>query len=249
MGTKVGLMRLEPPSVKYRAAGRGLIRAAEGGVGAPRDKHRSGAGQGLLPRPRARLLRLRSRSHIVSSGNEATVSAAAFLEYLLEDAHTAIVGGFIEAIREPERFAAALDRAAALGKPVVMAIADPDGLQRLCQATVQRITDLPAVTLSQRLLADKAAEAFTGLADAFDGLALIVGRSAQSTRDLSWQRLRVPDWLPALVNAARGLVTIGAVALFWIVTGWPGDSGAITFAAIVVLLLSPPRRCELPRSR
>src|SRR5580704_8354684 len=59
-------------------------------------------------------------SHIVSSGNEATVSAAAFLEYLLEDPHTAIVGGFIEAIREPERFAAALDRAAALGKPVVM---------------------------------------------------------------------------------------------------------------------------------
>ena len=58
-------------------------------------------------------------SHIVSSGNEATVSAAAFLEYLLEDPHTAIVGGFIEAIREPERFAAALDRAAALGKPVV----------------------------------------------------------------------------------------------------------------------------------
>src|SRR5690349_8834189 len=59
-------------------------------------------------------------SHIVSSGNEAAVSAAAFLEYLLEDPHTAIVCGFIEAIREPERFAAALDRAAALGKPVVM---------------------------------------------------------------------------------------------------------------------------------
>ena len=61
-------------------------------------------------------------SHIVSSGNEATVSAAAFLEYFLEDPHTAIVGGFIEAIREPERFsAAALNLgAAALGKPVVM---------------------------------------------------------------------------------------------------------------------------------
>ena len=59
-------------------------------------------------------------SHIVSSGNEATVSAAAFLEYLVEDPHTAIVGGFIETIREPERFAAALNRAGALGKPVVM---------------------------------------------------------------------------------------------------------------------------------
>jgi acetate---CoA ligase (ADP-forming) len=59
-------------------------------------------------------------SHIVSSGNEAAVSAAAFLEYLIEDPHTEIVGGFIEVIREPERFAAALDRAVALGKPVVM---------------------------------------------------------------------------------------------------------------------------------
>ena len=35
-------------------------------------------------------------SHIVSSGNEATVRAAAFLEYLLEDPHTAIVVGFID---------------------------------------------------------------------------------------------------------------------------------------------------------
>jgi acetate---CoA ligase (ADP-forming) len=59
-------------------------------------------------------------SHIVSSGNEAAVSAAEFLEYLVEDPHTAIIGGFIETIREPERFAAALDRAGALGKPVVV---------------------------------------------------------------------------------------------------------------------------------
>jgi len=59
-------------------------------------------------------------SHIVSSGNEAVVSAAAFLEYLVEDADTAIIGCFIEALREPERFAAALDRADALGKPVAM---------------------------------------------------------------------------------------------------------------------------------
>jgi uncharacterized membrane protein YccC len=122
---------------------------------------------------------------------------------------------------------------------VVGSCADPDGLQRLCQATAQRMTDLPAVTLSQRLLADKAAEAFTGLADAFNGLALIVAESARAARDLRWERLRIPDWLPALINAARAFVTIGAVALFWIVTGWPGGSGAITFAAIVVLLMAP----------
>jgi len=59
-------------------------------------------------------------SHIVSAGNEAAVTAASYLEYLVEDRDTEIIGGFIETIREPERFVAALDRAAALGKPVVL---------------------------------------------------------------------------------------------------------------------------------
>ena len=59
-------------------------------------------------------------SHIVSSGNEAAVNAAEFLEYLVEDPETRVIGGFIETIRAPDRFAAALDRAATLGKPVVM---------------------------------------------------------------------------------------------------------------------------------
>jgi acetate---CoA ligase (ADP-forming) len=59
-------------------------------------------------------------SHIVSSGNEAVVTAAEYLEYLVDDPHTEIIGGFIETVRQPERFAAALDRAAAKDKPVVM---------------------------------------------------------------------------------------------------------------------------------
>jgi acetate---CoA ligase (ADP-forming) len=59
-------------------------------------------------------------SHIASSGNEAAVNAAQFLEYLVEDPETQIIGGFIETIRDKDRFAAALDRAAALGKPAVM---------------------------------------------------------------------------------------------------------------------------------
>jgi acyl-CoA synthetase (NDP forming) len=59
-------------------------------------------------------------SHVVSCGNEAVVSAAQFLEYLVEDRETRVIGGFIESVREPARFAAALDRAAAAGKPVVL---------------------------------------------------------------------------------------------------------------------------------
>ena len=49
----------------------------------------------------------------------------------------------------------------------------------------------------------------------------------------------MPDWLPALVNAARAFVAIGAVELFWVVTAWPNGASAMVFVAIVVLLLSP----------
>ena len=59
-------------------------------------------------------------SHVVSSGNEAVTAAADYLEYLVDDPHTKVIGGFIETIRCPDRFAAALDHAAAHGKPVVM---------------------------------------------------------------------------------------------------------------------------------
>jgi acyl-CoA synthetase (NDP forming) len=59
-------------------------------------------------------------SHVVSSGNEAVLAAADYLEYLVDDPLTTVIGGFIETVRHPERFVAALDRAAAQGKPVVV---------------------------------------------------------------------------------------------------------------------------------
>jgi acetate---CoA ligase (ADP-forming) len=59
-------------------------------------------------------------SHIISSGNEAAVTAADYLEYLVEDPKTEIIGGFIETVRNPERFGAALERARAVDKPVII---------------------------------------------------------------------------------------------------------------------------------
>jgi acyl-CoA synthetase (NDP forming) len=59
-------------------------------------------------------------SHVVSSGNEAVLCMADYIECLVEDPRTAVVGLFIETIRHPDRFGAALDRAAASGKPVVV---------------------------------------------------------------------------------------------------------------------------------
>ena len=59
-------------------------------------------------------------SHIISSGNEAVVSSAAYLEYLVADADTKVIALFSESINEPERFVAALDAAVDAGKPVVV---------------------------------------------------------------------------------------------------------------------------------
>ena len=55
----------------------------------------------------------------VTTGNEVGVSAAQVLRYLVEDDSVRIVLLYLEGVRDPEIFIAALDRAAELGKPVV----------------------------------------------------------------------------------------------------------------------------------
>jgi uncharacterized membrane protein YccC len=118
--------------------------------------------------------------------------------------------------------------------------ADPIGLHGTCEAAVRGLIALPAGTPSLRLLADKTAEALMGMSHALNGLVLLVADPARPVAlPRGAFRLRVPDWLPALVNAGRTFVTIGAVALFWIVTAWPNGAGAVSWAAIPVILLAP----------
>ncbi len=59
-------------------------------------------------------------SHVISSGNEAVIDAAAFIEFLADDPATRVIAAFTESVKDPERFVAALDRAADRGKPVVV---------------------------------------------------------------------------------------------------------------------------------
>jgi acetate---CoA ligase (ADP-forming) len=56
---------------------------------------------------------------IVSAGSELSRDMADFVAYLAEDEGTRAIGLFVETIRRPEAFAAALARAAGAGKPVV----------------------------------------------------------------------------------------------------------------------------------
>ncbi len=58
-------------------------------------------------------------SYVISTGNEADLGMADFLDYMVEDQHTHAVMLFCEAVRNGPGFVAALEKARRLGKPVI----------------------------------------------------------------------------------------------------------------------------------
>jgi acyl-CoA synthetase (NDP forming) len=75
-----------------------------------------GIGFALFNRGRADGLRF---SQVISTGNEADLSAADFFAHMVDDPATDAILLFLESIRDPARFTAAAARAARRGKPVV----------------------------------------------------------------------------------------------------------------------------------
>src|SRR5262245_47022941 len=59
-------------------------------------------------------------SLVVASGNEAVNDTASYIDYAVDDPNTTVIATFTETLRDPERYIAALDRAADKGKPVVV---------------------------------------------------------------------------------------------------------------------------------
>ncbi len=59
-------------------------------------------------------------SYVISAGNESDLGAGEFLEYMVQDASTDVILLFIEGIRDVDRFLAAAQRAAEVGKPVIV---------------------------------------------------------------------------------------------------------------------------------
>jgi len=114
---------------------------------------------------------------------------------------------------------------------------DPIALGKSCRAGARALVALPAKSPSLRLLADQTAKALLGLTRVLDGLALLHDPRRRVARH-RLARIRVPDWLPSLVNAARIFATLAAAELLWIVTAWPQGAMAMTFAAITVILMS-----------
>jgi Fusaric acid resistance protein family len=94
-------------------------------------------------------------------------------------------------------------------------IADPIRPRRACETAVRTLATLPAGAPSLRLVADQTAKVMAGISDALNGLALLVAAPVSPVPRGRGFRLRVPDWLPSLVNAGRAFVAIGTVELFW----------------------------------
>lgn len=59
-------------------------------------------------------------SYSVSTGNEAATSVEDFIEYLLTDSHTRVVGLIVEQFRRPRQFLALAQRAREIGKQLVL---------------------------------------------------------------------------------------------------------------------------------
>ena len=116
-------------------------------------------------------------------------------------------------------------------------MANPLGLRSICKRAAQVLLALPAPTPSQRLLADQTAKLLAGIAQALDGLALLVEAPARPRTQRFAVPPTIPDWLPALVNAARAFITISVVEIFWVVTAWPTGGFALIVVANLLLLL------------
>jgi uncharacterized membrane protein YccC len=112
-------------------------------------------------------------------------------------------------------------------------------LRRSCQAGMRSVLALRPQTPTQRVLADLTARVLGGMSDSFAGLILAAEGRAGTVRTRRRFRLRVPDWLPSLINAGRAFVAISTVEVFWVVSAWPSGAAAITWTAIAVVLFAP----------
>jgi uncharacterized membrane protein YccC len=116
-------------------------------------------------------------------------------------------------------------------------LSDARALRASLHTAVRRLVTLPTASPSLRLLCDSTAEGFLALGRAATGVLMI--DQPWLVRKPRRARLRVPDLLPALINAMRAFLAIGAAALIWIWTAWPSGATFITFTVIAVTLFAP----------
>ncbi len=120
----------------------------------------------------------------VSSGNEAVVSCDDYMNWLIDDPNTKVIAMFMEAVRKPEQFVAALDRAAAAGKPVViLKVGRSERTRRAITSHTGGLAGSSKV-FSEAIKAHRAIEV-TDMDEMFEVLSVCQGRVLPKGRGLS----------------------------------------------------------------
>ncbi|HTT47661.1 MAG TPA: acetate--CoA ligase family protein [Pseudolabrys sp.] len=179
MDKKAGLIR------PARALGKGQVSVIS---------QSGGVGFAFFDRARSRNLAFR---HIVTTGNEAALDVADFLDYMLDEGGTDVFLLLLEDVKSPEKFKRAAAKAIKLGKPLIVG--------KIGQSEPGR----RAVTSHTAALAGSAA-AYRAI---FEHYGLIEGRDFDEMLDIAVGFLACGDKLPA--GKRMGICTSSGGAGVW----------------------------------
>jgi uncharacterized membrane protein YccC len=139
---------------------------------------------------------------------------------------------------------AAVDAALALsalppGPAIVMtAESSPAATRDRCREAAHAMMALQAPTPGIDIVMSGATRGLLGLDQALNGVALLVEPERAEDR-LGEATVRVPDFMPAVINGVRSFTIILVLAGLWVFTAWPSGLSAMIFGAVIVLLISP----------
>ena len=120
-------------------------------------------------------------SYVISTGNECGLETIDFIEFLVDDAATRVIMAYCEEIRRPQAFLAALRRARAAGKPVVLMLAGRSAKAR--KAAQSHTGALVGDYATVRTLAEDAGAIVVGTMDeAMDLIAILQRFPAPPTK-------------------------------------------------------------------
>jgi uncharacterized membrane protein YccC len=116
-------------------------------------------------------------------------------------------------------------------------LADPLAIREIGTTEARRAEKTFAADVSARLLVAgvvRLLHALEAVANALVVVATADGKFFARQR----VRLYVPDFLPAVLNALRITIAVGAAEVWWVATSWPDGPNMITFTAVGVILFS-----------
>ena len=88
-------------------------------------------------------------------------------------------------------------------------------------------------------MADNAAAGMLGMARALNGLTAVIDPRDVDRRQGNGALARRRLDAGVSSTPCATLFAVGAISLFWIVSAWPNGVTAITFCAVIVILLPP----------